>query len=112
MWKRGLRGRDSTSAREMCIKGKLFMIALPTPITITVPPRRAVYVAVHTLLSTPVHSSTVSGATYSLGPNSARIAWALPWASFAVSTWYGIQEGTNSFANANREGSKSVTTIG
>lgn len=67
-----------TSASEICIKGKLFMIALPTPITITVPPRRAVYAAVHTLLSTPVHSRTVSGATYSLCPNKLRMARAFP----------------------------------
>ena len=72
----------------MCMNGRLFMILLPTPTTITSPPLRTVYVAVITLDSTPVHSKIVSGASYSVGPNSARIAFALACGSSEGSTWY------------------------
>jgi hypothetical protein len=88
------------------------MVSLPTPITTTFPPRRAVYAAVQTLLSTPVHSSTVSGASYCRLPKSDRIAFALPCASRSRLTWYGIHLGTKLFANASRPASRSVTTIG
>ena len=82
--------RAHTSARLRCMKGRLFMISFPTPITITVPPLLAVYAAVTTLLSTPVHSNTVSGAPYSptfSKSKSSLIFLALPCASRLRSTW-------------------------
>lgn len=63
------------------MNGRLFMISSPTPITMISPPRPTVYAAVTTLLSTPVHSSTVRGASYSDEPNRVRIAVAFPFAS-------------------------------
>ena len=107
--------RGLTSPRDRCMNGRLFMISLPTPITMTVPPLRAVYAAVTTLLSTPVHSSTTSGAPYSptcSKLNSSRICFELLSASRLRSTWYVRTEGTNFFANANLLGSRSVMTIG
>jgi len=56
---RGLNWGIRTSARERCIKGMLFTTGRPTPMTVTLPPRRAAKAAVQMLLSTPVHSRTL-----------------------------------------------------
>lgn len=105
------------------MNGKLFITSLPTPITHTVLPLLAANTAVQILLSTPVHSSTVSGAKYSLSssfnPSASRpsknnrltpSAFAL--ASFSLSTRYVRTPGTYLSANANRPSTKSVTTRG
>jgi len=42
------------------MKGMLFTIGCPTPMTVTLPPLRAAKAAVQMLLSTPVHSRTLS----------------------------------------------------
>lgn len=96
----------------MCIKGRLFMISLPTPMTHTTPPLRTAYVLRTTLLSTPVHSRTVDGAEYSSFPKSCLTAWAFCSDDNWRSTWYVIHPGTNSWANANLLGSRSVITSG
>lgn len=102
------------------------MIDFPTPITQMVPPRRTANAAVHTLLSTPVHSRTVRGAKYSsrtspsalfngcssLVRNSCRILCPFSSALREGSTWYVRHEGTNSLANCSLLGSMSVMTIG
>lgn len=87
---------DLTSAKEICMNGRLFIMDFPTPITITVPPLRTAYAAVQTLLSTPVHSRTVDGAKYSSFPNRARTAFAFRAASREGLTMYVLQLGTNS----------------
>src|SRR6478609_3405452 len=56
-----LKGRIPTSARDRCIKGRLFIIDRPTPTTIRTPPRRTIKAAEQTLLSMPVHSYTTLG---------------------------------------------------
>lgn len=101
-----------TSDKLICINGRLFMMSLPTPITTKSPPLRTVNEAVITLDSTPVHSKMVSGASYSVLPNNARIAFAFSSGFSVGSTWYVWQEGTKSFAKARRFGSKSVITSG
>ena len=101
-----------TSASDRCMNGKLFITALPTPTTIKHPPLRTANAAVHTLLSTPVHSSTTLGCTYSPSPNSRLISLALSSAPSFVFTWYVRHEGTRSCAKASRLGSTSVMTMG
>ena len=71
----------------MCIKGKLFITDLPTPITQTTPPLLTAKVARTTLLSTPVHSNTVWGAEYSSTPNSFLTAAAFSSEEILRSTW-------------------------
>lgn len=88
------------------------MMSFPTPITTKSPPLRTVYEAVITLDSTPVHSKMVSGASYSVLPNNARIAVAFPSVFSVGLTRYIWHEGTKSFAKARRFGSKSVITSG
>lgn len=94
------------------MKGRLCITDFPTPTTIRTPPLRTTKAAVHTLLSTPVHSSTNRGCTYSSLPNSFRISFAFSSGVNVLLTWYVLHDGTISFAKASRVGSRSAITIG